>query len=67
MNNLVFGRKNYVFMLVGIATLVIGFFVMTIDKEAYGFGFFGLTLGPLIVTVGFGIEFFAIVYKPAKN
>lgn len=66
MNKLVFGRTNYILMLAGIATLIIGFFVMTMDKEQYGFGFIGLTLGPIIVSIGFGIEFWAILHKDKK-
>ena len=50
-------------MLVGIGVLILGFFIMTLDKEVYGFGFLGLTLGPIIVMIGFIIEFFAIFYK----
>ncbi len=60
---LVFDRTNYIIMLVGIAVLVTGFFVMTLDKEPYGFGFVGLTLGPVIVALGFAIQFVAILYK----
>ena len=33
---------------------------MSLDQEDYGFGFLGLTLGPIIVLSGFIIEFFAI-------
>jgi hypothetical protein len=66
MNKLVFGRMNYILMLAGIATLVIGFFVMTMDKEPYGFGFLGITLGPIIVATGFAIEFWAILHKSVK-
>lgn len=57
-----FQKANYILMIVGIATLGIGFFVMTLDTEPYGFGFLGLTLGPLIVLAGFIIQFFAIFY-----
>jgi len=60
---LVFDRTNYIILLAGIAVLIIGFFVMTLDKEPYGFGFIGLTLGPVIVSVGFAIQFVAILYK----
>ncbi len=62
-NKLAFGRKNYILMLVGIATLIVGFVIMTLDKEPHGFGFLGLTLGPIIVMAGFIIEFFAILQK----
>lgn len=60
---LAFGRKNYILMLVGIALLAIGFFVMTLDTEPYGLGFLGITLGPLIVLAGFVVEIFAILAK----
>ena len=60
---LAFKKANYILMLVGIGILILGFFIMTLDKEVYGFGFLGLTLGPIIVMIGFIIEFFAIFYK----
>ena len=61
---LAFGKSNYILMIAGIITLIIGFIVMTLDSEQYGFGFLGLTLGPIIVFIGFVIEFFAILKKP---
>ena len=63
-DKLAFGKTNYVIMLAGIATLLVGFIIMTLDTEPYGFGFLGLTLGPIIVIAGFVIEFFAIFHKP---
>ncbi|MDX2188843.1 MAG: DUF3098 domain-containing protein [Bacteroidota bacterium] len=63
MNKLVFGRMNYILLLAGIGVLFLGFFVMTLDKEPYGFGFLGITLGPAIVTLGFALEFVAILWK----
>ena len=62
-----FGRKNYILMLSGLTVLVTGFIVMSLDSEPYGFGFLGLTLGPIIVMTGFMIQFFAIMYNPHKN
>ncbi len=59
-----FGRQNYVLMLAGIATVLAGFFIMSLDKEEFGFGFLGLTLGPIVVMAGFVIEFFAILARP---
>lgn len=64
---LAFGKMNYIIMLVGIGTLIIGFTIMSMDKEDYGFGFLGITLGPIIVMIGFIIEFFAIMYKPKDS
>lgn len=63
---LAFKKANYMLMLTGIGVLTIGFFIMTLDKEDYGFGFLGITLGPIVVMIGFIIEFFAIFYKSKK-
>jgi hypothetical protein len=65
-NKLAFGRQNYILMLAGIAVLIIGFIIMSMDKETFGFGALGLTVGPIIVMIGFIIEFFAILRKPNK-
>lgn len=62
-----FNRMNYLFMIGGIITLILGFIVMSLDQEPYGFGFLGLTLGPIIVMLGFIIEFFAILYRPKQD
>ncbi|RAU83004.1 DUF3098 domain-containing protein [Pontibacter arcticus] len=62
-NKLAFGRLNYILMLAGILVLAVGFFIMTLDTEPYGLGFMGITLGPLVVLAGFGIELFAILVK----
>ena len=61
---LAFGKSNYMLMVAGVVTLVIGFYIMTLDKDDYGFGFMGLTLGPIVVMIGFVVEFFAILHKP---
>ena len=62
-SNIPFKKHNYILMIVGIFTIAIGFIIMTIDQQDYGFGFLGLTLGPIIVLIGFIIEFFAIFSK----
>ena len=59
-----FGKKNYILMLVGIAILIVGFTLMSMDAEPYGFGVLGLTVGPITVMIGFIVEFFAILTKP---
>jgi hypothetical protein len=65
-NDMPFGKKNYRIMLIGIAVLILGFIIMSLDQEPFGFGFLGLTLGPIIVFLGFGIEIAAILYNPKK-
>ena len=66
-HNFAFGRKNYLLMFIGLAVLAIGFFIMPLDTEPYGLGFMGLTLGPILVFIGFIIEFFAIMVKDRKD
>lgn len=58
-----FSRQNYLLMLVGIGFILLGFFIMTLDKEEFGFGFLGITLGPAITFIGFLFEFYAIFKK----
>lgn len=59
-----FGRQNYILMLAGIGLVLAGFFIMSLDKAEFGFGFLGLTLGPIVVMSGFMLEFFAILARP---
>ncbi len=59
-----FGRNNYILMLAGIAVIIVGFIIMTTDTEPYGFGFRGITLGPILVMSGFIFELYAITRKP---
>jgi len=61
---LAFTKANYIIMAVGVVVLILGFIFMTMDTEPYGFGFMGLTLGPITVMLGFIIQFVAIFYKP---
>ncbi|VAW28916.1 hypothetical protein MNBD_BACTEROID06-1617 [hydrothermal vent metagenome] len=59
-----FGRNNYILMLAGIAVIILGFIIMTTDTEPYGFGFRGITLGPILVMSGFIFELYAITREP---
>ena len=54
-------------MIVGMVVLALGFLIMSSDSEPYGFGFLGLTLGPIVLMTGFLIQFVAIFYKPKKE
>jgi hypothetical protein len=67
MSKLPFGKKNYQWMIIGVVTLFAGFAIMTMDKEPYGFGFLGITLGPIVVLAGFIIEIFAILRNPQNE
>lgn len=58
-----FGKSNYTVMLAGLAMIIAGYFIMTLDKEEFGFGFLGITLGPVVTFLGFVVEFYAILKK----
>lgn len=65
-----FGRENYVIMLVGVLVIIIGFMLMSGGKSSDPnvfnqdvFSFRRITLAPIVVLLGYGIEIFAIVKK----
>lgn len=66
-SNLPFGKSNYIMMLIGLGILFLGMVLMSLDNEEFGFGFMGLTLGPLVVMIGFGFQFYAILKKPKSE
>lgn len=66
-NKFAFSRTNYLIMIGGVLVILIGFVIMASDSEPYGFGFLGLTLGPIVVMSGFLIQFVAIFYKADKK
>lgn len=59
-SNMPLGTKDIKILLLGIGIMLVGFFVMTLDKEEFGFGFLGLTLGPILVLAGIIIPIFAL-------
>jgi hypothetical protein len=58
-----FGPRNYRLMWVGLAVLAVGFITMMLDGAQYGEGFLGITLGPILLVIGFIIEFAAILVR----
>ncbi len=61
-----FGKENFYIMFAGIAMILLGFVIMSLDNTTFGFGFMGITLGPVILFLGFMVQFVALLYKP-KN
>jgi hypothetical protein len=68
-----FGKKNYVFMLIGIAFISLGFILMAgggsddpnvFNEEIYNFR--RIRLAPTLVLIGLGIEIYAIMAKSSK-
>ncbi|MEQ6119540.1 DUF3098 domain-containing protein [Reichenbachiella sp. MALMAid0571] len=66
-NKLAFTKQNYILMVAGIVVLILGFILMSMDTEPYGFGILGLTIGPMTVLAGFIIQFFAILHKSKED
>jgi uncharacterized membrane protein HdeD (DUF308 family) len=62
-NNLPLNSADIKILLIGIMSMIVGYFVMTLDKEPFGFGFLGLTLGPFFVLVGVLIPIFSLFNK----
>ncbi len=58
-----FSGKNYILLFTGLLILASGYLIMTFDQSDYGFGLLGLTIGPVVVLLGFSIVFFAILYN----
>lgn len=66
-----FGKENYLYMGIGIACILIGFALMSGGKspDPHGFNpdeiysFRRITLAPIVILIGFGIEAYAIMMK----
>ncbi len=74
-SNSLFGKENYRWMLIGLAVLALGFFLMSggkssdpkvfNDSEVYSTT--RITIAPLLIIGGFIIEIFAIMKKSKTN
>lgn len=58
---LLFTRKNYRLMLIGLAVTVLGFILMYGKTDIYDFR--KTVLAPVVVLAGFVVQFFAILKK----
>lgn len=66
-----FQRENYIYMFIGLALLTLGFLIMigggsdTTDKFSPAiFDFRRITLAPLLILAGYGVEIYAIMKRP---
>ena len=66
-SHLPFHAPNYRVMLVGLGIILLGFVIMSLDTEEFGFGVLGLTVGPLVTLAGFAVEFWAILRKTTRS
>ncbi len=70
----VFGKKNYIMMIIGIAVIAFGFILMSgggsDDPNVFNpdiYNFRRIRLAPTIVLIGFGIQAYAILLNPDKK
>jgi len=70
----VFGKKNYITMIIGLAFITLGFILMSgggsedpniFNPEIYNFR--RIKLAPTLVLIGFGIQVYAILLNPNKK
>ncbi len=70
-NKLLFGNRNYKFMILGLIFIAVGFILMSgggsddpnvFNEEIYNFR--RIRLAPMLVVTGFIVEVYAILTKP---
>ncbi len=70
-----FTRENFVFMIIGLAVVFIGYLLMigggSSDPNQFHadqvYSFRRITLAPIVIILGFLIEIYAIMKKPKKE
>ncbi|MCD2257915.1 DUF3098 domain-containing protein [Psychroserpens luteolus] len=70
----IFGKKNYKFMIIGLACIALGFILMSgggsDDPNVFNpeiFNWRRIRLAPTLVLIGFGIQVYAILLNPNKG
>lgn len=71
---ILFGKRNYKFLLLSLSMIAIGFILMSgggsDDPNVFNpeiFNFRRIRLAPTIVLLGFGVAIYAILMPPKKN
>lgn len=66
-----FDKKNYIFLLIGVGLIALGFLLMvggkSTDPNVFNeeiFSFRRITLAPILILAGFVVEIYAIMHKP---
>ncbi len=73
-STVLFGKDNLIWMLIGLAVLALGFFLMAGGKSADPkvfdpkevYSTTRITIAPLLIIIGFIIEIYAIMKNPKK-
>jgi hypothetical protein len=72
-SELLFGKKNYIIMIIGLVIITLGFILMSgggsdnpevFNEEIYNWR--RIRLAPTLVILGLGIEIYAILTNPKK-
>lgn len=70
-NSFAFERENYIIMLIGLVVIALGYFLMSgggsEDPTKFNPEIFStrrITVAPIVVTIGYMIEVYAILKKP---
>ena len=72
-SELLFGKKNYIIMIIGLVIITLGFILMSgggsdnpevFNEEIYNWR--RIRLAPTLVILGLGIEIYAIITNPKK-
>ncbi|MGB4204732.1 MAG: DUF3098 domain-containing protein [Bacteroidales bacterium] len=73
-HSILFGKSNYMLLILGLIFIAIGFILMTgggsKDPAVFDqsiFSFRRITLAPIFVLIGYIIEIYAIMKKPVEN
>ena len=74
-SNSLFGKENFKWMLIGLAVMALGFFLMiggkSTDPKVFNdndvYSFTRITLAPILIIAGLLIEIFAIMKKPKES
>lgn len=73
-NEFIFGKRNYKFMLIGLAVIALGFILMAgggsdnpdvFNPEIYNWR--RIRLAPTLILIGFAIEIYAILTQPKTH
>lgn len=70
----IFQKKNYIFLFIGLAFIILGFILMSgggsDDPNVFNpdiYNFRRIRLAPTLVLIGLGIQVYAILLNPTKN
>lgn len=62
---MVFGRRNYVLLVIGVVAIILGYVMMRAENEVDGF--ISLYVAPLIILGGYLEIIYAILWRPKRE